>query len=194
MGFDPVTLGTIAAVSGVLGVGVSAYSAVAQGNAASKAASYQAQVARNNQTIASQNARHASQVGEAEALNAGLKGAAKVGAARAAFAANNVDVNSGSALDVISGEAATGRQDQLTVANNAAEKVYGYRTQGSNFGATAGLEDAESTGARNAGALGAAGTLLGNASSIGFKWQQMQEPGGTWAGNDGSQFSASGLG
>lgn len=52
-----------------------------------------------------------------------------IGAQRAAFAANGIDVNDGSAAIVQDDTAALGELDALTLMNNAAREAYGYRVQ-----------------------------------------------------------------
>lgn len=147
-----------AAIAGI-GAGIAAVSAVSSGIAAGNAASYQAQVSRNNQAIAQQNAQRAASATAAQTEAAGLKARAQQGGLRAALAANGVDVNSGSAADVQSGERQIGYLDTATVAGNAAQQVYGYRTQASNFGAQAELDQSEAAFDPIAGGLKAAGGL-----------------------------------
>ena len=51
-----------------------------------------------------------------------------IGSQRVSFAAQNVDVNQGSALDVQADAAYLGELDALTIRNNAAKEAFGYRT------------------------------------------------------------------
>lgn len=170
MGFDPISLTALTAAGSLAGAGVSAYGTYQKGQADSAAAVYAAQVARNNQIIAEQNAQHAEIVGEAQAAATSQKGAAKAAKIKVAQAASGIDVNSGSAVDVQAGEAETSALDTDTVLSNAELQAYGYRTQGTNFGAEAGLDDAKASQAKTGGILGAAGGLLSNASSLSGKW------------------------
>jgi hypothetical protein len=75
-----------------------------QATASGEAAAYQAQVARNNAIIAGYNATEAEQAGETQAYVTSQTAAAQGGRIKAAQAANNIDVNTGSA-----GEGAAGR-------------------------------------------------------------------------------------
>lgn len=52
-----------------------------------------------------------------------------IGSQRARLAAQGVDVNSGSALDVQADTMALGELDALTIKNNAAREAWGYKTQ-----------------------------------------------------------------
>ena len=154
----------------VVGALTSAVGTVEQGQATANAASYSATVAKNNQLIAEENAKYAEKAGAAQALATGMKGAAKLARVKTAQAANNIDVNSGSALDVQEGERRQGQLDTETVLNNAQLQAYGYRSQATSFGAQAGLEEETAKQAPIGAGLGAAGNLLSSASSIGAKW------------------------
>ena len=161
---------------GAAGSAVSAGGAVLGGIAQGEAASYQAKVAENNAQIAKQNATYALQAGEAKQQQAGLKDAEEGGAIKTAFAANNVDVNTGSAKDVEAAQSERGNLDQETIANNAELQAYGYHTQETGFEAQAGLDRATAAEAPIGAAIGATGSLLSGASAIGFK-------GLNWTGN-----------
>lgn len=154
------------ATLGATGAAVGGASALSAGAAKAKAANYSAQVAQNNATISEQQAQYALSTGETQAGNQSRKGASQQARVKVAQAANNLDINSGSAVKVQEGEAEINRLDTLSVMNNAALKAYGYRNQGANFTAQAGLDTAEADQAITGSALKAAGGLLGNASSI----------------------------
>src|SRR6185437_3933854 len=150
---------TIAAASlalGALGAGASALGTFEQGQ-------YSAEVARNNATIANQNAAYAREAGQEQAAITSMKGAEEGARVKAAIAANNVDVDTGSAVDVESGEREVNKLNTDTVLNNADLQAYGYRAQAVNFQAQAQQDEI-------GGDLGAAGSLLSNASSLGLKW------------------------
>ena len=112
-------LGTIGAVTSAAGT---VLGGIAQGNAAS----YQAQVAQNNATIARQNATYSIEAGEAKEQQVGLQAAEQGGIVKTALAANNVDVNTGSAKNVEVGQRETGALSQETTASDAELKAYGY--------------------------------------------------------------------
>lgn len=156
------TLGIIGAVASA---GGTMMGAMAQG----QAASYQSQVAANNATIANQNAAYAAHAGAEQAQQKSMQGAAQEGAIKGAMAANGVDVNSGSAVDVDASARESSQLNTETTANNAQLQVYGYRAQATNFQAQSTLDSQEAAAAPIDGALGAAGSLLGNVSSIGIK-------------------------
>jgi hypothetical protein len=161
---------TAALIAGGIGAATSAAGTIEQGAATSNAAAYSAQVAQNNATIANANAAYATAAGQQQAADTSLKGAAKSGKIKAGQAASGIDVNTGSAVAVQEGQRETDKLDAETVLNNAELKAYGYRSAATGFTAQAGLDTAESEQAPIGADIGAAGGLLSNASSLGFKW------------------------
>lgn len=138
--------------------------------ATSKNASYQAAVASNNAITAANNANYASEAGEAKASNESRKGAAASGKLKTTQAANGVNVNSGTAVDVQTGERETNQLDTETTLNNSELQAYGYRTQQTGFEAESELDEAKAAQAPIGADLSAAGGILSNVSSIGTKW------------------------
>ncbi len=158
---DPVTLSVMAAAS----LASSAIGSIAQGKAQSASDKYNAQIARNNTQIATQNATFA---GEEGAVNAGaeeLKTRAQVGSIKASQAANGVDVNTGSAVDVRSSAAELGELSAINIRSNAARSAYGYQTQASSDTAQAALDKEQAKYASEAGYIKAGTTLLGGAAA-----------------------------
>lgn len=169
-------IATAAAVAGLAGAATSATGAVVGGEATQNMAAYQAQVAKNNQIIANQNAKYATEAGEAQAAATSLKGAAVGGKIKAGQAANNVDVNTGSAVNVQQSQREQSKLDTETVLNNAELTAYGYRAQATGYGAQAGLETLTEEEAVPAALTGAAGNLLSSASSVGLKFGNAGNP------------------
>lgn len=141
------------------GAGMSAYGSIQQGN-------YQAQVAKNNATMAQQNATYSAQSGLAQGQQQSLQNAAQLGQMKANQAANNVDINSGSALDVQEGQEAAGNLDTQTTIHNSLLQAYGYQTQAES-------DTAQASQDQTAGYEGAASDVLSAASSIGFKYSSL---------------------
>lgn len=183
-------IGTLA--SGAAGA-VMSYSAAQQQAAGAKvtaqatanARNYAAQVAENNATTAGRNAEATMKAGKAKAEAASMKNAATVARVGAAMAANGVDINDGSAVDVKASQRMTGVLDAETVLNNAALESYGYRVSQSNYEAQAEMDRTSAGYALVGGDVaadgieaGASGGLLSSASSLGFKWSAMG-PGAT---------------
>jgi hypothetical protein len=144
----------IAAISAtVIGSGISAYSAISQGD-------YQAQVAKNNAQIASNNSTYALQQGAVQEQDQALKTRAAVGEETASAASNGIDVNTGSAATVRAGTVGLGALSGATIRNNAARAALGFTQQSEQFSDQA-QADAQ------AGALGAAAAGIGGVSQAG---------------------------
>jgi hypothetical protein len=178
--------GIVTAVVAVVGAGVTAYSAIQQGNDAAAMARYQAQVAENNQVIAEQNARLAQASGEAKINQEQLKTRAIVGALKAKEAASGIDVNTGSAVDVRSSAAELGELNVLTTRSNVAREAYGYETQSQNFGDQSKLDQAQASNAETSGAIRGASSLLSGA----WSYAQQFGFGGSTQTDEGLNFNA----
>jgi hypothetical protein len=172
------------------GAGVSAAGTIAGGIASQNASNYQAAVANNNSIVAQQNAVHAEQAGEVSAENQSLKGAAEGGKVKVAQAANGVNVNSGSALDVQVGERETNQLNTETVFQNDLMQAYGYRVQSENFQSEAALDKAKADEAVPAAVLSATGSLLSSASGIGGKWSGSLNANSLFGGGSPSGYGA----
>ena len=176
------TMAIMGTVASVAGTGLSAIGQMNAASAAQENANYQAEVARNNQVIAEQNARYANKAGEAAITAAQLKGRAKLGALTAALGASGIDVNTGSAAKVRNSATALRQLDTETTAQDAALKVYGFRSQGVNFGAQSGLLRSQAEQSGTAGLIGGGATLLSGIGGLAPKWKAWQsEPLGEWS-------------
>lgn len=186
-----ITLGTGLALAGM---GLSAAGAIGQGVAQSNAAAYQAQVARNNAQLALYNAQvnrnnaiaaeqaadRAIAAGQQKAEAASKQAAIRLAKIKAGQAASNIDVNTGSALDVQVGSREYGYLDTETTLNDAQLKAYGYRSQARDFRSKADLDEfgartgyaasefasSRVTPALVGGFLSAGGTLASSASQV----------------------------
>ena len=170
---------------GIGGAAVSAGSTIASGIAQSKASAYQAQIAQNNAITANQNAEYATQAGQEKAQEQSLKNRDILGKIIAGQAANNIDVNSGSAVDVQATQRETGMLDVLQTENNAALQNYGYRTQSVGYQSQAALSTAQGQQAIPGATFSAAGGLASTAAALGSKFSNFggSSPGvdsGTW--------------
>jgi metal-dependent amidase/aminoacylase/carboxypeptidase family protein len=139
-------------------------------SAQSSAAKFNSEVAAENATLANQQATTAIQAGEQQAAMSQQKTRATVGAIEAGQAAGNIDVNSGSAVDVRSSASELGELDALTVRSNAARTAFGYETQAAADTGQSQLENYESDAATTAGDIGAGSSLLGGLSSAGTNY------------------------
>ncbi len=177
---------SLPAMLAISGAAVSAGGAVAGGIAKGNALGYQAQVARNNETIAKQNAGYASRAGSVAAQRAGLKARAQGSNVRAQLAANGVDVNTGSPADVQVSQREIGALDQETTAHDTALQIYGYKTQAQGYEDQSKLLNRQASDAVTGGILGGVSSLLSAAPGLpdAFKWMQSDGAGGADAGFD----------
>jgi len=175
MGIETLAIASLA--GSLISGGVGFMGAMQQGEAASGAAKYQAQVSRNNEITARNNAAYAAQSGAVRAQNQDLKNRAALGALEASQSASGIDLDSGSSEDVRAGARNIARLDTETLFNNALLQVRAAQSQGVNFGAQAGLEELEGRNAKSAAMTKGFGSLLGGATSFGDKWLRYQNVG-----------------
>ena len=169
-------LAAAAPILGAVGAGVSAIGQISQGESAVAEARYRSQIAANNRVIEEQNAQYATRAGEEATFQTGLRERDKAAKITTGIAANNLDVNTGSARDVRASQAEIGQQAEETTKNNAELTAYGYRTQATNYQAESKLLRAEAPQDVAGGFLGGAGVLLSGASTAGFRWNQIGAP------------------
>ena len=150
---------------GLASAGMSAYGALQSGNAGYQSGMYQAAVAMNNAAIANQMADREGFAGEVASGLESMRGGARVGDEKAAMAANGVDVNSGSAVDVAVSQRMQSKLSADTTMNNALLKAYGYLVQAQSDMAQAQLDVMGANNKRSAGRISAFGDLLSGASS-----------------------------
>ena len=174
---DPITLGVVSLAGSVISAGVGAVGAMQQSAATQASAKYQAQVARNNEIIAGQNATYAAQAGATAGQAQDFKNRATQGAILAAQSASGIDTESETSKEVRDSAARLGRLDTLNIIQQANLNKYGSQTQVTSFKAQAGLSDLQAKSASSAGGIGAFTSILGGASSFADKWLRFQNVG-----------------
>jgi hypothetical protein len=156
-----------------VGTGISLYkgykagkAAKAQGVAEQDAANSEADLADYNAAVATVQADDALARGaeEESRFRAGVRG--MIGSQRAAFAAGNIDVAGGSALDVQADTAYLGELDALTIRNNAASEAWGYKVQSADLTKRADIARKSGVMLEKAGRTRANAAYLDTASSI----------------------------
>lgn len=167
---EPTTLAIAGIAASVIGTGVAMEGQMQASAAASNAAKYNAEVAAQNQTIANTEAAQATAAGQVEAQQKANATNEMVGRQKAELAANGVDVNTGSAVDLESDTKAAGQLDQLTIQNNAARTAAGFTNQGISYADQAQLDQANSENTLAVGELGAASTALKGGGSVAGQW------------------------
>lgn len=183
----------VSILSTVLGTAFSAFGAIQQGRAAAAQAEYQAAVGRNNAILAQRAADDARLRGEEAARRKAVESRQLIGRQRAVLAANGVLVDQGSALDLTSDAAEIGKLDELTIRSNAEREALGYEAQGSNFSASAQLNQIRADNAQSSAMGSAFGTVLTGATSVASKWYQYKKEGWDPFGVGGSGNFSGGL-
>jgi hypothetical protein len=190
MAFAP-ALGAISSVASIGGTIAGGMGQQQQSGATAAEANYRAQVARNNQIIAEQNARYATQAGRTNAQAQDFATRAALGQATAAQGASGIDVASGSPTEVRSSIQQLGRLKTLDEIQKADLEAYGYKQKASDFGAEAGLQTYKAQSAQAAKGPALFGTILGGASSLSDKWLRFK---GDLGNDDNKLFDAFGKG
>lgn len=192
---DPVSLSALAIggmAAGGAGSIVNAIGQVFSGQSQGNMYAYQAGVATMNKNIALQNADYARIAGEVSAQESGMKTRAVVGEQKAMQGRSGLDVNRGSLVQVRTSQLEVGAEDEAIIRSNAARKAYGYDVEAAQSEAQSRLYTAASSGAKTAGWIGAAGSILGGASSVSSKWLDYQKNfGNTGGGSSGGGESVS---
>lgn len=150
---------------------LSAFGSGASAAGQSQAGAYTAQVARNNQVTANQNADLALFRGDQQVSVSQQRTAQTIGAQRAGAGASGVDVNTGSPVRAQEDTARIGAMDAQTIQENAQRSAWGYRTQAENFGNEAKLDESR-------GELGALSSLIGGGATFAEKWSKYKQQGG----------------
>lgn len=176
-GLVPLIAAGVSAATAVAGTAVAVNSSEQQAKAQSNAADYNAAVAKNNATLASQNSIVAAQQGDVAQQRAYQEGAQREAMVKAAFGANGIQMNSGSALDLQADQARTTQQNVQAIGYNANVAQVGYLNQQTGFTSQAGLDTAQGQNDITAGNTSALSSIIGGASSVSSKWASFQQQG-----------------
>lgn len=146
-----------------IGIALTVASTAMAAKSASDQGKYQQKIANNNAIAAEYQAEGAIEKGDLEAKQARLRAGQEQGSARTALAANGLDVDFGSGVDLQGDILAAGEQDAQMSKHNAELSAWGFRNQASNSRAQGSL-------AKSSGNNQAASSLLTGASSVAGKW------------------------
>jgi hypothetical protein len=149
---------------------MSAFGSLASGEANKSMYDYQSGIAKLNQQIDLQNATFATQQGEQQAQQYGLKAGQQMGQIKTAQASSGFDVNSGSNAQVRTSQAHLNSLDTDVIRSNAAKTAYNYTEQASVAGAQAQLYTMAGTNAMAAGEIGFGSSILGGVGSVSSEW------------------------
>lgn len=149
-----------------LGTGMQVFGQVQQGDAAQAQANYQAAVDRRNADIADYQSREAISRGEVAVAERRKQIGIDESKQIALLAANGIDVQDGSSLDIIGDTNYTGELDALAIRDNARREAFGHEVGASNYLASAGMSEASGRSAKRAGTMGAFTTLATGAAKV----------------------------
>jgi len=167
---DPVTL--LATATAVKSVG-----SVVSGIGQKQVLDYQASVADQNARLAEDQAQDSIQNTNLEAQRRYRDLAQTKGAQTAAMAANGIDLNFGSAVDLQRDTAATGAEDLAQIYKGGNERTRGFEINAFNYRSEAQGDRARGSGALIDGIFNGLGTALGGASQA-VKMAQSQKSAG----------------
>ncbi len=145
---------------------------IQQGQAAARAAEYNAKVAEMNATLSDRRAQDAIERGKFEEQRKRVEVAKIKGQQVAAMAANGVDLSFGSPLDTIVDTAVLGEIDALTIRSNAYRESYDHEVDAVNQRAGATIKRMEGQSAKTGSYLAAGGTILGGMSNAWGSYKQ----------------------
>lgn len=168
----PVATSTL--ILGGIALAKGAYDIHQQGVAARGAqaeADYQAEVFGRNADLAEEQAKDALARGRESELALRRKARGLMGSQRAAFAGQGIDINDGSARDVMQNDQALSELDALTIRNNAQRESLGFRQQAEFDRADAELARRGGRNRANAIRKEGIGTLLTTATSVYGSWE-----------------------
>jgi hypothetical protein len=131
---------------------------------ASRAASYQAQVAQRNKELNREQTADAIAQGQDEQRRLGREVASRVGSQTARMGANNIDTTYGSAANVIDDTRLIGREDSETLWENTRRRIRGLQIDSMSLESERQAHLAESRQAKVATGFGVASTVLGGAT------------------------------
>lgn len=166
---DPVSIGlTVAAAAVQMG------GQFVQGQAAATQASYEAQIAKTNEALANEQAKDSIDRTKVEAQRRQREGAQLAGQQQAAMAANGVDLNFGSAMDVQRDTQMFTNEDVGQIYRGGFEEQRGFLIDAANYRMSEKAQKAKGKAAKIGSYLAMAGTALGAASQI----TSMRKPAG----------------
>lgn len=157
---DPVTATVVAAA--VVTAGGKLYA----GKAAQVQGRYEQKIAQQGADAERRGARDATERGQIEERNRYRLMSQQIGEQRAAQAANGVDTNFGSALQITGDTARIGYEDVGTIAENTKREVQGFDIRASNYTMQGRASRARGNAAMVSGVIDAAGSLLSGASQV----------------------------
>jgi hypothetical protein len=161
-----VTTAAVGIGATIAGGAIKAMGDLFSGQAQSNMYKYQAGVALARAQNDELKARWAEEAGEENALREGLRGRFSWGNIHAGQGASNVDVNTGTSVNVRAGQTEVTQMTEAQTRTNFARKAYGFRVDEAGDIATAGAANVAAKNAITGSYYDAAASILGTASSV----------------------------
>jgi hypothetical protein len=174
----------MAAAAGIIGIGASlaggilgAQGAEKSGQSQQQMYNYQSQVAKINSQIDQQNREYALNYGEIKAMQSGMRYRQEEGHILATQGASNIDMTSGSSVDVRNSERTLASLDAGQIRANAAKVAYDYDVKSTMDLNQSTLDVMAGQNAKTAGDIQAMSSILGSIGSVSSKWMQGTQSG-----------------
>jgi len=186
---------------GIIGIGASLAGGIMGAEGAKQSAAgqqqmynYQAGVARVNSQIDLQNADYARNMGETQSMQYGMKSREQQGQIKVAQAASNLDVNSGSAVDVQESQRKIAGMDTAQIRSNAAKTAYDFDVKSTMDLNQSTLDIMGGENAKTAGDIKAMESIIGGIGSVSSKWMTGNTAGMWGSGSSGGWMPPSNVG
>ncbi|HEX8577997.1 MAG TPA: hypothetical protein VF655_00195 [Allosphingosinicella sp.] len=140
---------------------------ITEGVGAARQAGYESKVAKINSGLESERARDAIVRGEEQVRIFQNKAGQERGAMRAAMAANGIDLDYGSASDVLGDQAQNAAEDAAALTHNSEREAMGFRQSAANWAGEAAAAKARKRGAIVGTVFKVGATALSSASQVG---------------------------
>lgn len=167
------TVGQIGTGLQIAGLASGAFGAYNKSKSDKAAYEYQAQVSKNNATLAEWQAQDAMQRGASAEQQQRLKTAQLRGSQRARLAASGVVLDEGSPLRILDDTDYMGELDARTIQDNTAKEVWGHRMQGANYASDSSMLKARADAESPFGS--AFSTLLTGAGTVADSWYRRKK-------------------
>lgn len=164
--------GTAFLVASLATAGVQAYASIQQGNAAYQAGMYNAQIAERNAQSAENEQKNVQDAAAIERRRLGERARAERGEMIAKYANMGLDTEFGTPADLIGDVQRAYDIDRSILGKNEMTEIERLDRQKADYLDSAAMSRAEAKGARKAGLMGAAGSLLQGAATVSGRWIQ----------------------
>lgn len=158
---------------GIVGSLVGGASSYQTNQANAKASDYQAAIYKQNAEIANQNAVTERQSGIDESRRIKLKTLSNIASQKTAMAASGLDLNEGTALDLIDTTKYVGELDALTTIKNYDSRARAFESDAQNYLSQSGLSSMSAGNYRNSSWMSGLGTTLTGLGQVKGSWYNL---------------------